>query len=116
MTGRTNPGMAWCTRSLAVSHEPGVHDGAVEMRERRPGDRVDAVLRVPASTLTQLLYQRIGPFTAVRRGLRIVGGRRPWLALELMSYFDRPERAFYSVVGVSASAVWVSSSSHRSSV
>ena len=67
-----------------------VHDGAEEMRERRPRDRVDAVLRVPASTLTQLLYQRIGPLTAVRRGLRIVGGRRPWLALKLMSYFERP--------------------------
>jgi hypothetical protein len=43
---------------------------------------------LPASTLTQLLYQRIGPFTAAGRGLRIVGGRHPWLALKLMSYFE----------------------------
>ncbi|WP_310785348.1 maleylpyruvate isomerase N-terminal domain-containing protein [Mycobacterium sp. Z3061] len=59
----------------------------VQVRERRSADRPDAVLRTPASTLTQLLYQRIGPFTATRRGLRIVGGRRPWLALKLQSYF-----------------------------
>jgi hypothetical protein len=38
-------------------------------------DRPDAVLRAPASTLTQLLYQRIGPFTAARRGMLVVGGR-----------------------------------------
>jgi uncharacterized protein (TIGR03083 family) len=67
-----------------------IHRGTAQMRERRPDDRPDAVLRVPASTLTQLLYQRIGPLTAVRRGLRIVGGRRPWMALKLVSYFERP--------------------------
>jgi mycothiol maleylpyruvate isomerase-like protein len=65
-----------------------IHDSTAEFREYRPGDRPDAVLRLPASTLTQLFYQRIGPFTAARRGLRIVGGRRPWLALKLMSYFE----------------------------
>lgn len=67
-----------------------IHDGVVDMRERRAADRPDAVLRVPGSTLTQLLYQRIGPLTAARRGLRIVGGRRPWAALTLMSHFERP--------------------------
>jgi uncharacterized protein (TIGR03083 family) len=67
-----------------------IHDGTAEMRERRPTDRPDAVLRLPASALTQLFYQRIGPLTAVRRGLRIVGGRRPWVALKLQSYFERP--------------------------
>jgi uncharacterized damage-inducible protein DinB len=66
-----------------------IHNGTAEMRERRPEDRPDAVLRVPASTMTQLLYQRIGQLTAVRRGLRLVGGRRPWVALKLMSYFER---------------------------
>src|SRR5215207_4929140 len=65
-----------------------IHDGVAEMREHRPDDRPDAVLRLPASTLTQLLYQRIGPFTALRRGLWLVGGRRPWAALKLMSYFE----------------------------
>lgn len=66
-----------------------IHDGTAEMRERRPDDRPDAVLRLPASTMTQLLYQRVGQFGAVRRGLRLVGGRRPWVALKLMSYFER---------------------------
>ena len=63
------------------------HDNA-EMRERRPDDRPDAVLQLPGSTLTQLLYQRIGPLGAARRGLRIIGGRRPWVALKLQSYFE----------------------------
>ncbi len=66
-----------------------IHDGTAEMRERRPDDRPDAVLRLPASTLVQLLYQRIGQLAAVRRGLRLVGGRRPWVALKLMTYFER---------------------------
>jgi hypothetical protein len=67
-----------------------IHDGVGELRVRRPNDRPDAILRLPASTLTQLLYQRIGQFTAARRGLRVVGRRRPWLALKLMSCFEAP--------------------------
>ncbi len=65
-----------------------IHDGVAEMRGRRPDDRPDAVLRLPASTLTQMLYQRIGPVTAALKGLRVVGGRRPWLALKLQSCFE----------------------------
>ena len=67
-----------------------IHDGIAELRVRRADDRPDAILRLPASTLIQLLYQRIGQFTAARRGLRVVGGRRPWLALKLMSCFEAP--------------------------
>jgi len=67
-----------------------IHDGIGEVRVRRPNDRPDAVLRLPASTLTQLLYQRIGQLTAARRGLRVVGGRRPWRAFKLMSCFEAP--------------------------
>lgn len=67
-----------------------IHDGAVETRERRPDDRPDAVLRTPASTLCDMIYQRIGPVTAARRGLMIIGGRRPWKALKLQSYLERP--------------------------
>lgn len=65
-----------------------VHDGIAEMRQRRHDDRPDAVLRAPASTATLMLYQRIGAFTAIRRGLRVVGGRRPWRALKLQSCFE----------------------------
>src|ERR1700712_169585 len=65
-----------------------VHYGIVEFRERRPQDRPDAVLRVPASTLAQMLYQRMGPVAAARHGLRVVGGRRPWKAAKLQSYFE----------------------------
>jgi hypothetical protein len=67
-----------------------IHDGSLETRERRPADRPDAVLRTPASTLCDMIYQRIGPVTAARRGLMIVGGRRPWKALRLQSYLERP--------------------------
>lgn len=67
-----------------------IHERTAEVRESRPSDRPDAVLRAPASTFTQLLYQRITPLTAARRGLMVVGGRRPWRALRLQSYFERP--------------------------
>jgi uncharacterized protein (TIGR03083 family) len=65
-----------------------IHDGVAEVRGRRPNDRPDAVLRLPASTMTQMLYQRIGPVAAALKGLRVVGGRRPWLALKLQSCFE----------------------------
>ena len=65
-----------------------VHDGIAELRARRAGDRPDAVLRAPASTMVRLLFQRIGVVGATRRGLRIVGGRRPWKAMKLKSCFE----------------------------
>jgi uncharacterized protein (TIGR03083 family) len=64
-----------------------VHDGTVEMRARRPSDRPDAVLKGPASTIVRMLMGRIGPVTALRRGLRIVGGRQPWKVMKLQSCF-----------------------------
>jgi Mycothiol maleylpyruvate isomerase N-terminal domain len=64
-----------------------VHDGIAEMRLRRADERPDAVLKAPASTLVKMLLHRIGPFTAVRQGLRLTGGRRPWKAMKLMSCF-----------------------------
>ena len=67
-----------------------IHGGRAEIRERRAEDRPDAVLKGPASLFMQLLYQRTGPLGATLRGLRIVGGRRPWLALRLQSCFERP--------------------------
>lgn len=67
-----------------------IYGGRAEIRERRASDRPDAVLKGPALIFTQLLYQRTGPLVATLRGLRIVGGRRPWLALRLQSCFERP--------------------------
>lgn len=67
-----------------------IRGGAAEFRARRPEDRPDAVLRAPASTFALMLYQRIGPLTAARHGLRIVGGRLPWRALTLQSVFEKP--------------------------
>jgi hypothetical protein len=67
-----------------------IHDGITEFRELRTSDRPDAVMRGPASTMAQVFYGRIGPLTAARRGLLVVGGRRPWKALKLMSYFESP--------------------------
>jgi hypothetical protein len=66
-----------------------VHDGIAEFRERQQADRPDAVLKSPASTATRLFYQRVGVFGAVRDGLRVVGGRRPWKALKFQSCFER---------------------------
>ncbi len=67
-----------------------IQGGTAEFRTRRPDDHPDAVLRAPASTFALMLYQRIGPLTAARHGLRIVGGRRPWRALKLQSFFEQP--------------------------
>jgi uncharacterized protein (TIGR03083 family) len=65
-----------------------IHDGIAESRERRSTDQPDVVLKAPASTMTRLLLQRIGPLTATRQGLRIVGGRRPWKAMKVQSCFE----------------------------
>lgn len=66
-----------------------VHDAIAESRPLGRDDRPDAVLKVPASTMVRLLLHRIGPVTAALRGLRVVGGRRPWKAMKLQSCFER---------------------------
>jgi hypothetical protein len=73
----------------AQPHVIHLHDGIAEARARRPDDRPDAVLKGSASTLLRLFLHRIGPLTAARQGLRIVGGRRPWKAMQLQSCIER---------------------------
>ena len=51
---------------------------------------VDAVVRVPAPTLTLALYSRLSAPMALRGGLRVVGGRRPWRILRLPALIERP--------------------------
>jgi uncharacterized protein (TIGR03083 family) len=65
-----------------------VHNGILEVRARRASDRPDAVLKGPASTMIRLFLHRIGPVAAMRQGLRIVGGRRPWKAMKLASCIE----------------------------
>ena len=60
-----------------------IHDGIAEVRDLRPADRPDAMLRGPASVIAQMFYGRIGLLAAAHRGLLIVGGRRPWRAIKL---------------------------------
>jgi uncharacterized protein (TIGR03083 family) len=67
-----------------------IHDATLQTRARRPTDRPDAVLTAPASTIVRLLLDRIGPVTAMRHGLRLVGGRRPWKLMKLQSCLERP--------------------------
>jgi uncharacterized protein (TIGR03083 family) len=64
-----------------------LHDGILETRAQQPEDRPDAVLKAPASTMVRLLLHRIGPVTAMRRGLRL-HGRRPWQAMKLASCIE----------------------------
>lgn len=92
VTPNLAPGVDICVATQVPQARPYVihiHDGIAEARVRRLGDRPDAVLSAPASTMVRLFLHRIGPLTAVRQGLRIVGGRRPWKALKLASCIER---------------------------
>jgi len=44
-----------------------------------------------------MLLNRIGPFTAARQGLRIVGGRRPWKVMKLMSCFQHRRQSAQTI-------------------
>ena len=62
LRGATDP------RCAAVCH-PRARRGRWKSRVRRADDRPDAVVKVPASTMAAMILNRIGPFTAARRGL-----------------------------------------------
>jgi hypothetical protein len=68
-----------------------IHDGIAEFHGLRPDGHPDAVMRLPASTLAQMLQQRMGPVAAARHGLRVVGGRRPWKVAILQSTSKRSD-------------------------
>jgi hypothetical protein len=67
-----------------------VHDGGLDIRQRTSSDRPDAVLRGPADVVAAVLYQRMPPLTAARKGLLVTGGRRPWRALGMPKLFVSP--------------------------
>lgn len=50
----------------------------------------DVVIRVPAPTLALTLYSRLSTAAAVRGGMRVVGGRRPWRIARLPRLVERP--------------------------
>jgi len=53
-------------------------------------DTADVVVRVPASTLALTVYSRLSTPAALRGGLRVVGGRRPWRIVRLPRLVERP--------------------------
>lgn len=65
------------------------------MRERRPTDRADAVLRLPASTLVLVLYQRIGAFTALRRACALSAVDDPGLRSSCSPTSSDPDMKLY---------------------
>lgn len=65
-----------------------IHGGVLKAHVRQESDRPDVLIKSPAETLMAVLYQRIGPFAAMRKGMRVIGGRRPWRVLKLQSYFE----------------------------
>lgn len=62
-------------------------DGACEVRDQRSGDRVDSVIHAPPVPLALLMYHRITLMAAARRGVLVVGGRKPWVGLRLPGMF-----------------------------
>lgn len=62
-------------------------DGCCTIRDRTPSDRPDSVIRAPAVPLALMLYHRIGMVVGARRGVLVVGGRRPWRGLRLPGMF-----------------------------
>ncbi|MGZ6745739.1 MAG: hypothetical protein ACXVD0_07510 [Nocardioides sp.] len=64
-----------------------IEDGTCVIRDATPADRPHAVIRARSTALALLLYQRISLADAVRRGVLVVGGSRPWRGLQLPGMF-----------------------------
>lgn len=61
--------------------------GQCEIGDTCPSERPDAVIRARSVGLALLLYKRITLATAVRRGVLVTGGRRPWVGMQLPKLF-----------------------------
>ena len=64
-----------------------IADGVGVVQDRLPADRPDTVIRSPAVPLALLLYGRLSLPAAIRRGVLITGGRRPWTGLRVPQLF-----------------------------
>ncbi|GAC1611309.1 MAG: hypothetical protein NVS3B26_23340 [Mycobacteriales bacterium] len=64
-----------------------VADGRLDVRDLRSSDRPDAVIRGKAPIVCLYLYKRITLPQAIRRGVIITGGRRPWTGLSFGNLF-----------------------------
>jgi len=67
-----------------------VRDGVATSGPAGDGGRPDSVVRVPASTMVLAATKRLSTAAAVRRGMRVVGGRRPWRVLRMNHLFHMP--------------------------
>ena len=66
------------------------HRGELTSAPAETGVASDVVVRAPASTLALTLYSRLSTTRAVRGGMRVVGGRRPWRLARLPALVERP--------------------------
>jgi uncharacterized protein (TIGR03083 family) len=65
-------------------------DGKATSRRALAGERADVIMSAPPETLLLFMYQRVGQLAAVRRGLKVVGGRRPWRVVKLQKFLQKP--------------------------
>lgn len=66
------------------------HDGTLTSTARNDDKPFDVVLRVPPVTLMLALYQRLTPLQAMRGGMLVVGGRKPWRIANLTKLLEQP--------------------------
>lgn len=65
-------------------------NGKIDSRPADVGEPADVVLTSPPETLLLFFYQRLGQVGAVRHGLRVAGGRRPWRIAKLQKFLQKP--------------------------
>jgi uncharacterized protein (TIGR03083 family) len=65
-------------------------NGTATSRPADVGEKVDVILTAPPETLLLFMYQRLGPVAALRGGLRVAGGRKPWRIAKLQKFLQKP--------------------------